>query len=115
MVLAPMNKLKEEEREHGVFYDDDYNYLQHMKDRNVVEHDWSEADRFVMSAEERQLNRLQLPASVFGTQGPLSLVPAIAQWQRTHQRAHCTSTPAVPECPGSEASQPPEYKGTQGL
>ena len=64
-----MNKLKEEEREHGVFYDDEYNYLQHMKDRNVVEHDWSEADRFVMSAEERQLNRLQLPASVFGTEG----------------------------------------------
>ena len=69
MVLAPMNEAKEEEREHGVFYDDDYNYLQHMKDRNVVEHDWSEADRFVMSAEERQLNKLQLPASVFGTQG----------------------------------------------
>ena len=69
MVLAPISKLKEEEREHGVFYDDDYNYLQHMKDRNVVEHDWSEADRFVMNAEERQLNKLQLPASVFGTQG----------------------------------------------
>ena len=69
MVLAPISKLKEEEREHGVFYDDDYNYLQHMKDRNVVEHDWTEADRFVMSAEERQLDKLQLPASVFGTQG----------------------------------------------
>jgi len=69
MVLAPVSKLKEEEREHGVFYDDDYNYLQHMKDRNLVEHDWSEADRFVMEAEERQLDKLKLPASVFGTQG----------------------------------------------
>ena len=32
-----MLKLKEEEREHGVFYDDDYNYLQHLKDRTLVE------------------------------------------------------------------------------
>ena len=69
MVLAPIAKVKEEERDHGVFYDDDYNYLQHMKDRSVVEHDWDEADRFVMSAEERQLRNLELPASVFGTLG----------------------------------------------
>jgi hypothetical protein len=38
-------KVKEEEREFGVFYGDEYNYLQHLKDRNTVEHDWSEADR----------------------------------------------------------------------
>ena len=24
-------KVKEEQREHGVFYEDDYNYMQHMK------------------------------------------------------------------------------------
>ena len=42
MVLQPiMKKTKEEEREHGVFYEDEYNYLQHLKDRNKVEHDWS--------------------------------------------------------------------------
>jgi len=48
MVLHPLNKVKEEEREHGVFYDDDYNYLQHLKDRSAVEHDWEDADRFIL-------------------------------------------------------------------
>ena len=28
-------KRKEEERTHGVFYDDEYDYLQHMKNRFV--------------------------------------------------------------------------------
>jgi hypothetical protein len=28
-------KRKEEEREHGVFFEDDYDYLQHLKDRLV--------------------------------------------------------------------------------
>jgi hypothetical protein len=27
-------KKKEEEREHGIFYDDDYDYLQHLKNRS---------------------------------------------------------------------------------
>ena len=49
MVLQPINqKVKEEQREHGVFYEDEYNYLQHLKDREKVEHDWPEADRFVI-------------------------------------------------------------------
>lgn len=51
MVLKSMlpkelrTEAKEEERKFGVFYEDNYNYMQHLKDRNVVEHDWSEADR----------------------------------------------------------------------
>lgn len=70
MVLQPINqKVKEEEREHGVFYEDQYNYLQHMKDREKVEHDWSEADRFVLHAEEKKEKGLNLPATVFGTKG----------------------------------------------
>jgi len=69
MVLQPISKVKEEEREYGVFYDDEYNYLQHLKDRSEVEHehDWSEADRFVLEAEERK--GLVLPPTVFGTKG----------------------------------------------
>ena len=70
MVLQPiMQKVKEEEREHGVFYEDEYNYLQHLKDRNKVEHDWSEADRFVLQAGERKEKGLNLPTTVFGTKG----------------------------------------------
>ena len=40
-----MSKIKEEERELGVFFEDEYNYLQHLNDHSQVEHDWSEADR----------------------------------------------------------------------
>jgi len=76
MVLQPMSKIKEEEREFGVFFEDEYNYLQHLKDRSQVEHDWSEADRFIMTAGDRRqeaggedvkdITGLQLPSSVFG-------------------------------------------------
>jgi len=70
MVLQPiMQKVKEEEREFGVFFDDEYNYLQHLKDRTKVEHDWSEADRFVLTAGERKEKGLNLPPTVFGTKG----------------------------------------------
>ena len=81
MVLQSIvtNKTKEEERAHGVFYDDEYDYLQHLKDPNKVEHDWSEADRFIMQAKERkekkdmledqEMRRLKLPSEVFGTIG----------------------------------------------
>ena len=41
---------KEEERKFGVFYDDDYNYMQHLKDRKVPEYDWSEMDNFLLEA-----------------------------------------------------------------
>ena len=63
-----MTKVKEEERAHGVFYDDEYNYLQHLKDRTKVEHDWSEADRFILEAGEKQ-RQLKLPSDVFATRG----------------------------------------------
>jgi len=69
MVLQPITKVKEEERAHGVFYDDEYNYLQHLKDRSKVEHDWSEADRFVLEADERKQANINLPSVVFGTKG----------------------------------------------
>lgn len=67
-------KVKEEEREHGVFYDDEYNYLQHLKDRDVVEHDWSEADRFIVQAQEEARkvvsgSNVALPSTVFATEG----------------------------------------------
>ena len=34
MVLQPMSKIKEEERELGVFFEDEYNYLQHLNDHS---------------------------------------------------------------------------------
>jgi len=71
-------KVKEEERKFGVFYDDDYNYLQHLKDRQVVEHDWSQADTFILSAGQKGETgqsaapsvASKLPSVVFATEGP---------------------------------------------
>ena len=39
---------KEEERKFGVFYDDEYDYMQHLKDREKPEYDWSEMDKFLL-------------------------------------------------------------------
>merc|ERR1712029_654758 len=49
-----LDKIKEEEREHGVFYEDDYNYMQHKKDISKPEYDFSEVDRFLLSKDTRQ-------------------------------------------------------------
>jgi len=86
-------KVKGEEREYGVFFDDDYNYLQHLKDREEVEHDWSEADRFILQAQEqRQVPEptrrepgadLHLPSEVFATEGMEEQVGLLNKAART--------------------------------
>ena len=45
-----LKKQKEEERKFGIFYDDDYDYIQHVKDREMPEYDWSEMDQFLLDA-----------------------------------------------------------------
>ena len=45
-----LKDTKEEERKFGVFYDDEYDYLQHLKDREAPEYDWSEMDQFLLDA-----------------------------------------------------------------
>jgi len=66
-------KRKEEERKWGVFFEDEYNYLKHLKDRKVVEHDWEAADRFIVSCSQpAQPNnaakpKIQLPSTVFAS------------------------------------------------
>merc|ERR1719454_1494319 len=67
-----VHQAKEEERKYGVFYEDNYNYMQHLKDRNVVEHDWSAADRFLLEAKDARdaaaaQPKLMLPSTVFAT------------------------------------------------
>ena len=45
-----LKQIKEEERKFGVFYDDEYDYMQHLKDREAPEYDWSEMDQFLLDA-----------------------------------------------------------------
>jgi len=47
-----LDQIKEEERKFGVFYEDEYNYLQHLKVANVPEYDYSEVDKFLLSKDD---------------------------------------------------------------
>jgi protein LTV1 len=87
---------KEEEHEFGVFYDDEYDYLQHLKKRDENEKDFDEIDRFLLdkddlkteekkpSKKEPQLSsNLKLPNIVFasGTEEEVGLLNKAARSQ----------------------------------
>ncbi|KAL1441048.1 hypothetical protein MTO96_008800 [Rhipicephalus appendiculatus] len=68
-VPASDDKRKEEQRKYGIYFDDDYNYLQHLKDVNVVA-DWEPVIHRVripagQSAEAKAKKEIRLPSSVF--------------------------------------------------
>ena len=46
-VLVPQvkkNKNKEEEHKYGIFFDDEYDYLQHLKDSSELSTEWEPVD-----------------------------------------------------------------------
>jgi len=68
-----LRKTKEEEQEAGVFFDDEYNYLQHMKDRSNEE-EASVLERYVIKAEDYKKSKpkkgdLGLASNLFATEG----------------------------------------------
>jgi len=79
MVLAPIQKekIKVEEQNFGVFFDDDYNYLQHMKEISKEEETGAEMERFVIRADVDEpksepvlkIEDLRLPSQIFATEG----------------------------------------------
>uniref|UniRef100_A0AC34FQN1 Protein LTV1 homolog n=1 Tax=Panagrolaimus sp. ES5 TaxID=591445 RepID=A0AC34FQN1_9BILA len=66
-ILAPIpkNKKKEEQVKYGIYYDNDYDYLQHLKDRNEVVGDDIE-DRAVITIPK---DAIRLPSTIFETKG----------------------------------------------
>ena len=68
-------KNKEEEIEHGVFYDDQYDYLQHLKSRNELLSDnvWDEftleASAPVVKPARHPISNVKLPDIVFASKG----------------------------------------------
>ena len=42
------NLRREEQRKFGVYFDDNYDYLQHLRDKGEDEVHWEEVDRFVL-------------------------------------------------------------------
>ncbi|QQP55514.1 LTV1 -like protein [Caligus rogercresseyi] len=64
---APQRVLQTEQRDHGVFFEDDYNYLQHLKNPKDQGKDFSALDSFLIKAKELKVN---LPASVLPSKEP---------------------------------------------
>lgn len=56
-------KRKEEQRKYGIRFDDDYNYLQHLKDCNKLVTDWEPVENANDVKEEKP--KINLPSSVF--------------------------------------------------
>merc|ERR1712066_301289 len=74
---------KEEERKYGVFFDDEYDYMQHLKEKEDLYKDFTDMDEFLSirrkaerveegdlgegSRDKSATNNLQLPSSVFAS------------------------------------------------
>lgn len=66
----PLDKKKrvEEQQKYGIYFDDDYDYLQHLKDVNTLDVEWVHADPINISKEEKKEDyKLNLPSSVFAS------------------------------------------------
>ncbi|XP_070555780.1 LOW QUALITY PROTEIN: protein LTV1 homolog [Ptychodera flava] len=66
---ADEDKRKDEQRQYGVYYDDDYNYLQHLKETNP-QNVLVSSDKPVVPPRPKprsQEPKIQLPASAFGS------------------------------------------------
>jgi protein LTV1 len=55
-------KRKEEQKKYGIYFDDDYDYLQHLRDANSVTVDWERTEQL-----SSQATGLKLPSSVFAS------------------------------------------------
>ncbi|XKL68738.1 hypothetical protein PGB90_006507 [Kerria lacca] len=56
-------KLKEEQLKYGIYFDDDYNYLQHLSDVNKTNVEWVQTSK----TSENKNQKLHLPSSVFAS------------------------------------------------
>ena len=86
----PLLPLQEEERKFGVFFDDDYDYMQHLREKEDLYKDFTDMDEFLSirkrsdkvntlktvleggeSSEDQEgggrKNNIQLPSSVFAS------------------------------------------------
>jgi protein LTV1 len=64
-VNLPPEKRRKEQQNYGVFFDDDYNYLQHLRDPGRNQVYWQEIPQRHTTQEEKKKPKIQLPSSVF--------------------------------------------------
>ncbi|CAL7934675.1 unnamed protein product [Xylocopa violacea] len=63
------DKRKQEQQKYGIYFDDDYDYLQHLKDVNSLSTEWERVD-YVPSSKsntQKDLPKINLPSSVFAS------------------------------------------------
>lgn len=62
------SKRKEEQRKYGIYFDDDYDYLQHLKDVNTLTAEWERVDSTTSKINEsHNAPKINLPSSVFAS------------------------------------------------
>lgn len=62
------SKRKEEQRKYGIYFDDDYDYLQHLKDVNTLTAEWERVDSTTSKINEsHNTPKINLPSSVFAS------------------------------------------------
>ncbi|XP_029159315.1 protein LTV1 homolog [Nylanderia fulva] len=59
-------KRKEEQRKYGIYFDDDYNYLQHLRDVNTLSVEWERIENTNVKC-EKDAPKINLPSSVFAS------------------------------------------------
>ncbi|XP_012214437.1 protein LTV1 homolog [Linepithema humile] len=57
-------KRKEEQQKYGIYFDDDYNYLQHLRDVNTLSVEW---ERVENTNSQKDAPKISLPSSVFAS------------------------------------------------
>ncbi|XP_029667816.1 protein LTV1 homolog isoform X2 [Formica exsecta] len=60
-------KRKEEQQKYGIYFDDDYNYLQHLKDVNTLSVEWQRIDNTNHIKCDKDAPKINLPSSVFAS------------------------------------------------
>lgn len=62
-------KRIEEQRKFGIYYDDDYNYLQHLRDVKSLSVEWQRVENTNVSksSDEKDVPKINLPSSVFAS------------------------------------------------
>lgn len=63
------DKRKEEQRKYGIYFDDDYDYLQHLKDVNCLTTEWERVESTSASKKDdkKDAPKINLPSSVFAS------------------------------------------------
>lgn len=60
-------KRKEEQQKYGIYFDDDYDYLQHLKDVNTLSVEWERVENTNDSKRDKSIPKINLPSSVFAS------------------------------------------------